>query len=359
MAYSFSLNNPVNYGENAMLVAKDELVTLGAWDVLQSGDGNAIGPSSLADLNGDVLTTASPTNLTPNSIGNTECWMRIQSPNGREFLIQHAFSTGDGYNVRYSAAAGFVEEDNGSVSATVAPTAADEAFIAGTTISSGVDLWTGLAGTGVTGDERSVVHACAGGADEDYSFYVFSHRKGNLAFNGGIFMDMVTEAPGYIVDAVVVGTAASTDLGGWQSSFKTVQQVKTPSGTGHGGYSWVDAINSGPNQEMLACGQMLYGVGDGAKHLKYEGQTNSYPSYGVLNAASAWHGGYDDFGPVVWVTGFHLSTDVGRTGVIGKSRLFRHLSRGDLMRDITDDLEWRIIGENAIRWDGSTAPRVA
>lgn len=371
MAFAFNLNNIFNRTVDLYLSFKDAWVASGHATVVQSGDGDAIGPANLADLNGDVLTVASSVNGTPNNIGNTLCWARIVRPDGREFLLQHGFFTGqNGYSLWYSQSAGFVQEAIGPVSPTVRPTASDEAQIVGssglsTTVTNRPIFSDGLAGyTGGPSDfvGRQVLQMCFGDADEDYSMYALSWIRGYREMRGGFFIDVTENNPTNIVDGAVIGTIGDEDnpLGKYNGIWTSGGQDGTPDTSNRRAYCWADAVNEGPNGLSMPSARRGAVYARTSTLMNRYGDEDGYPARGEIVGRNHFHAGHDDFGPVLWEIAYSsASFNPGRFGLIGTSRLFRNISNADELRDISDDLLWRFAGNVAIRWDGVTAPRVA
>jgi len=379
MAFTFEPNRIFNRTVDLILDFKDRWVANGGATVLQSADGNAIAPANLADLNGDVCTVASSVNGTPNSIGNSSCWMRIQRPDGREFILQHGFFTGqNGYAMWYSRSAGFVQEAIGPISATVRPTASDETQIMGssglsTTVSNRPFFSDGLAGPGfpLPSDYigRQVAHYCWGDVDEDYSFYALSWIRGARELRGGMFIDIPAVPIAPAVDAAVIGIIGDENnpIGEFSGLWHQAAMDGTPDGSNRRAYCWFDAVNTGPNVfSMPSCALQHLSLGSTAVGRYDQANPYSYPSNGIVIGASDWSAdvltepAYDDFGPIAWELSWRQSSfGEGRRAVIGLSRLFRSISNGSRYRDITSDLLWRTLGVVAMRWDGVTNLRIA
>lgn len=376
VAFVFDLNNSVLRQGQAMLTFKDSWVANGGATVVQSGDGAGVGPASVGDLNGDVLTddTHGGSFNAPNAIANTGAWFVVRLPNGREFMFYRATSTSTGlptWRVSYSASEGFNREDYGSVGVSVPPSALDETLLSGSynmSLANGLEFWNDATDVGIGLDPginrgRAVLHMMFGDADEDYAMYALATPAGNWGWAGGMYIDTLVDPNPNVADAVVIGVEDDQrSLTGWQSSASNRRQLGA-----HGfGYpkSWYDEVGGiwktepvPKNPIALSCFTLMNGV---ATNPNYRYGT-VLPANGVLPSVNGYHGGIDDFGPVLWMVGDETSSyNRGRAGYLGKSRIFRRCSTTDEVRDITDDLQYRIVGGNyMIPWDGSTAPRMA
>lgn len=188
MAFTFTLNQAPADWAAAMLQLKSLLVA-GGWVVMASGDGTG-GTYSPA---GDCLNNATPgTKALAGSIANSNMWFRIQAPNGRELLFKRSSTTGgsneiDDCFIRYSPTA-FDQTGDGALSATVAPTSANEMIVLGAqrTGSSG-QLWAGSLGVLTQKWDFAI-----GGAAEDYAFYGIGRTSPGGVYVGGIMYDVVT-----------------------------------------------------------------------------------------------------------------------------------------------------------------------
>lgn len=182
MAFTTSVNN-VHTPQRTLYELKEKLKTAG-WTVLSSGDGTG-GALSLV---GDVLTTWSDgiADAVPGAITNQRAWYRIQAPDGRELLYQHAaFNTATDYcSMAYSRAAGFVGADDGAVAADVAPTADDSFVVMGERRPS-----VNLNGDSISGGSTITrVDYFIGDVSEGYAFAVYMRdAAGNIV--GGFFYD--------------------------------------------------------------------------------------------------------------------------------------------------------------------------
>ena len=361
MAFTFSLNNIMNRTCDTMLLFKNTW-KLHSATVLQSGDGDAIGPANLADLNGDVLTVASSSNGTPNNINNINAWMRIQLPNGQEFVIQHAVNvTQQDYRVWYSAAAGFVEEALGSVDEEVRPTASDEAQILGSSPNGSNEFFSAdIDNPSAFPDfeARTVLNMCFGDADEGYSFYALTSPQGNQEWKGGMIYDALEGAPAYVEHPYVVGVLGNSSNLGSIGNIRGSLQRNTPPNTGNA-FAWFPKVSASPSPAMRSC--CIMGVaGRVTTAFRYHSDNSPYPDLENENAlvTSAIHGGYDSLGMGIWAIQWNGASNSARFAVLGRSRLFRTFVQAGY-HDMTDDLLWRIIGGIGVRWDGSTEPRIS
>lgn len=122
MTAHWSTNNTGVTGAAAMYLLKTVLLAAG-WVVMGSSDG-----SSFSNAGVDHWTSGA-------AVANTGAWVRLRMPtaNGvqRELLIQRG-SLNQVWRVIYSYTSGFTGSGNGAISATVAPTAADEVAVYGT-----------------------------------------------------------------------------------------------------------------------------------------------------------------------------------------------------------------------------------
>lgn len=122
MANAYVLNQfPAGYGKALSLLT--EMLFSAGWTYQGSGDGLASFSTSLKVFNNFTQGAA-------NSWNNSSAWARMQDPSAiRELLFSH--DNAGGIRIRYSPSAKFVGTFNGTVSATVPPTATDEKYIAG------------------------------------------------------------------------------------------------------------------------------------------------------------------------------------------------------------------------------------
>lgn len=184
MAFTTSVNN-VHTPQRTLYELKEKLKTAG-WTVLSSGDGTG-GTLSLV---GDILTTWSDgvADAVAGAITNRRAWYRIQAPDGRELLYQHAaFNVATDYcSMAYSRAAGFVGTGDGVVAADVAPTATDSFVVMGEVRPSVT-----LNGDSISGAAAITrVDYFIGDASEGYAFAVYMRdAAGDIV--GGFFYDCV------------------------------------------------------------------------------------------------------------------------------------------------------------------------
>lgn len=125
MSYNTTQITP-STGDAAMRAIKDFWVASGRWEVVASGDGDA-----LYNASGDVITADSGAGSFANyTVGTKNAWCRLRMVGTtRELLIERG-SASTTWWIRYSLA-GF---SGGSPSATVAPTATDQQSVFGTAI---------------------------------------------------------------------------------------------------------------------------------------------------------------------------------------------------------------------------------
>jgi hypothetical protein len=356
----FDLNNVIDREVDALFAWKNALKTNGM-SIVESGDGSGGTFSGLSG--GDILQVASSVEGTANNIGNTRAWFRGKWPNGREMVWQHgnAVNQGGGH-LRYSVAAGFLGVGDGAPAASVAPTATDQQFVLGSSITSNFRIFnTALnTGTGLPADNigRSVLHMCFGGLNEDYAWYALSWIRGNREMRGGMFMDSLTNSPSNVEDGLVVGIIGDEDVSQAVDGFWMDGRVDgTPDTSNQRMYAWAESVYDtaspgiGFENKMLSCYMMAYGHGSNPGLPLADPTT---PANGQILGVSPWHGGYDVYGPAQYFVSGRNDTDRGRTVYLGESRLFRVVAFADAVRDMSDDLNWRLMGSIAIPWDGVT-----
>ena len=151
MAYNTTQITP-STGDAAMRAIKDFWVASGRWEVVASGDGDA-----LYNASGDVITADSGAGSFANyTVSTKNSWCRLRMVGtSREFLIERG-SASTTWWIRYSLT-GF---SGGSPSATVAPTATDQQNVFGTAIT-GTQLF--------PADGTYQVSICAEDADPSYA----------------------------------------------------------------------------------------------------------------------------------------------------------------------------------------------
>lgn len=357
MAFTYTLNTPLVGFAEALLELKDRLVADGGWVVSDSGDGTTYGNG------GDIITVAG-TGAGGNA--NSFSWWRLTAPDGRELLFQHGFFNPgtDNYVVRYSPT-GFVRDDDGAPSGTVAPTALDEVLITGNqrfNNPSGDD-WAGALGN--SGGQRW--DFAIGDAAEGHSFYAFGRQGGVGNVNGGMLYEQVLDANPADVDPYVIWCPSDTISSINQSIFddsalwnqRGEWTPKYPDhdnrGSGVAGLPWgfqLDPTNE-PAAAALFLPYMCMADGprifDGAASNPYDGLPDLIDGVDWYFRLTAAGGSFSQFG-------------APRALRKGRSRILLSRSqRGPNIMDTPTDLsrayqEAGRLGAIWYLWDGSTTP---
>jgi hypothetical protein len=363
MTFTYEPNRNFEVSSEVFLDFKTRAVANGA-TVERSGDGLAAFNAS-----GDVVSLAAP-NGTANSIQNVNSWFVVSWPNGRSLCFRNRSGSGITVLGYYSAAAGFTGGD-----ATTRATATDEIIVKGSINGiTGGNFDSGIAGRfeaahaafSVSEDDAGaahmVAHAAWGDADEDYAFYYLIHIRGDREPRGGFFIDTLTDSPAYVEDAAVVcGGANAAELWPWEQGI-------------FGGA----ALTPGQGNQLAVCWpQAIGGVsggtgfGQNAVSLNWGHRSTFAPEWTTdadripplgrnpVPEASPWHGGYDAFGMLLWISPGRADTVYSQVpAMLGRSRLFKLTNRAE-PRDISTDRLWKFIeGGVAYRWNGSTDPLI-
>ncbi len=199
MAYMFNVNQTLtggNVAQGLVFNLKALLVAQG-WEVVASGTGTGGTYGAAGSGTPDVIASAA-------NVNTNNGWLRLRMPSvgsvQRELVVQWQAPSGANLNLRvkYSYAAGFVTAPSGAgvLGAGVAPSAADEVFVAG----GGTDASPTFYSWG--GSSTSMrVHACAGGAAEGYGFWVAAYPVA-----GG------NPECAWVFEPLVAGTYAAEDV---------------------------------------------------------------------------------------------------------------------------------------------------
>jgi len=209
MAYSFSVNNTPATGAVAMYLLISTLMTAG-WTKVNDSDGTTYSAGGT-----QVTSGASGTN----GLGNSSAWVRMRAPavsgQTRELIFQRGTTDNRGWQIKYSASAGFI---GGSPAATVTPTATDEVYMIGAgTAATPLASWFNTEAT-------YRWHIACGGSAEFYSFYAFGVLIGATSYQNGLFLDVMAAGsfPSADVDPAVMfvsETAAPLNAWGQQVTF--------------------------------------------------------------------------------------------------------------------------------------------
>ncbi len=220
MAYTFAVNNTNLTGGQNMYLLISTLMSVG-WLKKMDSDGTTYSATGTQVTHGGTGT---------GGLGNTNAWVRIQSPptNGgtivnqtREFIIQRG-SAGTAWRIKYSASALFT---GGSPAAGVSSSSTDELWMVG----AGTDASPTYNTLFVT-DGGYLTHIVCGGAAENYSFVIWSSTLGQTGSttNHAFALDVLQSGsyPALDVDpAVVYQNAGSAFLGVSTSAFPTSNQA--------------------------------------------------------------------------------------------------------------------------------------
>lgn len=189
MAYTFSINN---IPANPAIAIYDLIATLIAagWTKVMDSDGTTYSSSGTQVTSGGSGT---------NGLANSRAWVRMRAPavnqgtvvnQTRELTFQRGtLATNQDWRVKYSASAGFTTSPTNQNT----PSAADEVFMigGGTDASPTFNTWFLNFAEGVSSQR---IHIAAGGADEFYSFILWSHDVRGAGNRGAFFLDAM--APG-------------------------------------------------------------------------------------------------------------------------------------------------------------------
>jgi len=182
-----------------------EALKVAGWTVPASSDGVTY------SAGGDTITSGARFGaavFTTGSLSSANAWMRLRHPLGScELLFQHGAANGnDQWKIRYSRL-GFT---GGTPSATVAPTAADEVYILGSS-----STFTEILGNVVTHLATLRIHILVGDADEDYSWMVVGTEIGRTTEQFVWVFDRVSDLEDPGDDPTVVGFAPTSSANAW------------------------------------------------------------------------------------------------------------------------------------------------
>ncbi len=173
MSYTFTVNQTPTNGAGAIFLLKENLKTAG-WSILSSSDGTTY-------VQGSDQITLSGSGA--GGMANTNAWFIIQSPDAnykRQFSFQRS-TLNTSWRIKYSGVAGFT---SGTVNATTTPSAVDQGFLCGA----------GLDGSPTYGilfpaDGTYRFHTAAGGADENYPFYMLTSQAGTTTLRTALCLE--------------------------------------------------------------------------------------------------------------------------------------------------------------------------
>lgn len=361
MAFTTSVNN-VHTPQRTLYELKEKLKTAG-WTVLSSGDGTG-GTLSLV---GDILTTWSDgiADAVPGAITNQRAWYRIQAPDGRELLYQHAaFNIATDYcSMAYSRAAGFVNADDGAVAADVAPTSDDSFLVMGEVRPS-----VALNGDSISaGGTITRVDYFIGDASEGYAFAVYM-RDASGDIIGGFFYDCVENgiagddpyviwSPGcYSTPFQVNGVLWTNYSTGWSFRDPGVGAIGTILQSNFG--PWGRPASGAPREDAAQRHAILRPCYWQQYNVLNPGGANPYNSLVDIIQPAYWSA--DSTLPVSGNPPWAPTTGQSNVGIIkGSSRFIKGISSAAGFANRDTNTALTLIAQAGgywLLWDGSTTP---
>lgn len=170
MAYTFNVNQLPATGAIALYSLFAALIAAG-WTKVKDSDGTTYSSSGSQVTGGGSGA---------NGFGNSNAWVVLECPTHNGNIRSICFQRGTTslvYRIKYSAAARFT---GGAPSATQVPSATDEVVLTGT----GTDGAPGFT-TWFNADNGYRTHVAAGGATENYTFYLINAQTGSFPGNTG------------------------------------------------------------------------------------------------------------------------------------------------------------------------------
>jgi hypothetical protein len=346
MAFTYLLNQSYADHGLAMLGWKNAMKANG-WTLIDSGDGQSGGDPQIYGAGTDVLTNAISDPMDPDpayhahSIVNRKAWFRLRDGAGRrEIIVQRSqFNNGtDEWRVKVSALARFT---GGTPSGNTAPTATDEVYIVGDETATGRKFWFN------TSAQR--VDMAIGGAAEGYAFYALSRSTGQRVYEGGIFLDALTETDDDDDDPAVWFVTAVNNVWTQGGVLTRGDNLWSPQGGNQRVWGWQRFINE-EGESRMANHCILFPAAVTTDEL--------------VTGLNPYDGELDLFGPVYWCSTNKVETGAEDRGaprgrIKGRSRLFKYIASPSVT-DMDSAQALSAISQGSGRywltWDGATTP---